>query len=673
MKSDLYPKYVNPLLNRPDRPLPEEVAIIGAGTIGPDIGYYIKSALPGIRLVLVDIDEKQLQSAEKTIQGYVKKAIDKKKMKPDYAESVGANIVYTTDYSEIKNAELVIEAATENLEIKKKIVAQIEAQVGENTIITSNTSSIPAARIFAEAKHPARTSITHFFAPAWRNPAVEVVTWEKSERSIVDYLTWMFCSTGKVPIVTLDRICFVLDRIFDNWCNDAALLLDEAIAPQVDQVAQEFVFAGPFFVLNLARGNPIIVETNTLQMEEGEHYLPANILRSVDSWVTLRPGEKLEIDSQKAEMIRDRLLGVLFSQSFDIINRGIGTLEDLNLGCQIALGFRKGPFDIIRDLGETKTENIISGFQKERPGMPGMESDYDSYQNFKRHVLVDEMDGVKIITIRRPQVMNALNDEVNMEILEVLKENESDPDVKGFVITGYGDRAFSAGADIGKFPEMLGDAGASVQYSRDCSLLLRYLDQFDKPVVAALNGLALGGGFELAIRCHKLVAAEQAWFQFPEVTLGILPGIGGLVVPYRRWPNSAKLFHDMIRQGSRMTAKEALDLGIVSALAGDYLELIEMAVREVKEMAGKPLPRIPDEPVEITALEPLEKPKAGKLTLSKEVVDIINKAIEEAAAKPSFEEALEVGYKAFGEVACTEGDKEGISAFMENRTPEFNK
>jgi enoyl-CoA hydratase/3-hydroxyacyl-CoA dehydrogenase len=305
--------------------------------------------------------------------------------------------------------------------------------------------------------------------------------------------------------------------------------------------------------------------------------------------------------------------------------------------------------------------------------MPGMEADYNSYQDFKRNILVDEMDGVKIITIRRPQVMNALSDEVNMEILEVLKENESDPNVKGFVITGYGNRAFCAGADIGKFPQMLGDSGASVQYSRDCSLLLRYLDQCEKPVVAAINGLALGGGFELAIRCHKLVADKQAWFQFPEVTLGIVPGIGGLVVPYRRWPAGSEKFHAMIRQADRMTAKEAFDLGIISGLADDYLELIQMAVSEVNELAGKPLPRIPDEPAEIAELKPLDAPMAGKLPLSREVVGIIAKAIREAAAQSSFEEALEVGYKAFGDVACTEGAKEGITAFMEKRAPEYKK
>jgi len=673
MKTKLYPSFQNPLLLDVKKSLPQIFAVIGAGTIGPDIGYYLKSAIPNGKLILVDVVEKPLENAKKRYDTYLQKAIDKKKMTAEIAEAVGKNIVFTTDYNEIKDADLVIEAATENLTIKRRIIAQIESIVRDDTIITSNTSSIPASRIFSEAKLPGRTSITHFFAPAWQNPAVEVVTWEKSDRKVVDYLYWLFCAAGKVPIVTRDEICFVLDRIFDNWCNDAAFLLDKATSVEIDKVAGEFVFAGPFFVLNLARGNPIIVETNTLQMEEGEHYRPADIFRSVDTWVTGKPGEKVDLDPAVKEYVRNRLLGVLFSQSFDIINRDIGTLEDLNLGCQIALGFRQGPFDVMRDLGKEKVTSIIEGFQKDRPGMPGMEADYERYQQFKRHLLVDEIDGVKIITIRRPQVMNALSDEVNMEILEILKEFEADPAVKGFVITGYGERAFCAGADIGKFPTMLGDAAASEKYAQDCSLLLRYLDQCNKPVVAALNGMALGGGFELALRCHKLVATNEAWLQFPEITLGILPGIGGLVVPYRRWPQTAAVFNDMIRLARRMTAREALDLGIISALAGSYRELIDIAVKEVNAMAGKPVPRISDAPVQLEPLSKIDSPSAGKLRLSDEAVAIISRAIKEGAAAASFEAALEVGYRAFGKVACTDAAKEGIGAFLERRPAEFKK
>jgi len=668
MGSDLYPDYYNPLVVKPERPMPKVVAMVGAGTIGPDIGYYLKSALPGIKLYLVDIVQKPLENARKRIEGYIQKAIDRKKMTEEKSKAVVANIHYTMNYGDIEEADLVIEAATERLEIKRKIFAQVEEIVGPDTIITSNTSSIPAQRIFSEVKRPERTTITHFFAPAWRNPAVEVITWEKVDRKIVDYLAWMFCATGKTPIISRSEICFILDRVFDNWCNDAAMLLDTATASQIDKVAEEFVFAGPFCVLNLARGNPIIVETNTLQMEEGEHYRPANIFQSVESWKTPSPGSEVKVPEDIRGRVRDRLLGTLFSH----INRGIGTPEDLNLGCQIALGFRKGPFDIMRDLGEGETRRIIGQFQRDRPGMPGPKVVISAYQDFKRHILVDEMNGVKIITIRRPQFMNALNDEVNDEILEVLKRGEDDSSVTAFVITGYGERAFCAGAEIGKFPQLLGDAEASIQYSRDCSNLLRFIDGTKKPVVAAVNGMALGGGAELAMRCHRLLATKNAYFQFPEVTLGILPGIGGVVVPYRRWPPSARVFHDMIRFGDRLSAEKALEIGVVSRLSNNYAELISSALQEVKGLTGK-VEHIPDGAVEIAEMEPVEKPMAGKLPLSKEVVDIISKAIGEAARAPTFEEALELSYKAFGQVACTEAAKEGISAFLEKRPPEFKK
>lgn len=304
--------------------------------------------------------------------------------------------------------------------------------------------------------------------------------------------------------------------------------------------------------------------------------------------------------------------------------------------------------------------------------MPGPRGEISAYQDFKRHILVDQMNGVKIVTIRRPQFMNALNDEVNDEILAVLKGGQDDSTVKGFVITGYGEMAFCAGAEIGKFAQLLGDAEASIQYSRDCSKLLRFIDGTQKPVVAGLNGMALGGGAELAMRCHRLVATRNAYFQFPEVTLGILPGIGGIVVPYRRWPARAKVFHDMIRFGTRLSAEEALGIGIFTSLANDYAELIARAVQEVKDLVGK-VPRIPDDPVEIPEMAYTDKPMAGKLPLSREVVEIISRAIEGAARAPTFAGALEVAYEAFGHVACTEAAKEGISAFLEKRRPAFRK
>jgi len=671
-ETKLYPSSFNPLFTKPTRPAPKEIAIIGAGTIGPDIGYYLKSAMPGITLYLVDVVEGPLSRAEKRITGYVQKATEKRKMKEDQAQAVLNNIIYTMDYNQIKNCDLVIEAATENISLKQKIFDSIEKIVRKDTIITSNTSSIPADRLFTKMKKPERTTITHFFAPAWRSLPVEVISWKKGSQEIIDYLSWFFAYTGKVPIITDNAICFMLDRIFDNWCNEAAYLLDDASASQIDSVTEEFVFSGPFFVLNMAHGNPIIIETNTLQMEEGPHYRPAPILGSVETWLTNRPGKKVDISEENKHTIRDRMLGILFSQSFDIIDRGIGTREDLNFGCQVALGFRKGPFDIMRDIGETEVSRIMNRFEGERPGFPQAKRPFSEYQDFNRFLLVDEMEGVKIITIRRPQAMNAISDEIDNEILKVLKENIGDPAVTGFVITGYGNAAFSAGADIGKFPATLGNKDAAAQYAKDCADVQLFMDTMEKPIVAAINGMALGGGLEIAIRCHSMVATKNAFFQFPEITLGIQPGIGGCIVPYRKWPKGADIFHEMICLARRMTVKEAHDIGMVTSISENYSDMIKEAVKEVHNIAGN-ITRVPEGKVDIPEISVPDNPMAGKLPLSKEAISIIEKTVKAGAAADTFADALEIGYQGSAEIACTEAAKEGISAFMEKRKPEFKR
>jgi len=668
----LYRSAFNPLLIQPTRPLPDEVAVIGAGTIGPDIAYYLKSAMPDCRLYLLDVVEAPLKQAEQRIIGYTQKAIDRKKMKPEKAAAVLENIVYTTDYEQIKNCRLVIEAATEDIPLKQKIFGMVEKIVSDETIITSNTSSIPADRIFAKMAKPERTSITHFFAPAWRSLPVEVISWERGSQEVLDYLFWFFAQTGKAPIITDNAICFILDRIFDNWCNESAYLLESATASQIDKVAEEFVFAGPFFVLNMANGNPIIIETNSLQMEEGDHYQPAPVLGSVARWLTHRPGSPVAVSDAIKSTVRDRLLGILFSQSFDIIDRGIGIPQDLNFGCQVALGFKKGALDLMRELGEAEVNRIMQKFKVERPGFPQPQKPFAAYQDFNRFILVDDYQGVKVITIRRPQAMNALNDELTDEILGVLTQYENDPAIKGFIITGYGTAAFSAGADIGKFPSMLGDPDASAQYARDCARVQVFMDRMQKPVVAALNGLAMGGGLEVAIRCHSMVAMQNAILQFPEITLGILPGIGGCVVPYRKWPRGAALFHEMICFGKPLKAKQAAEIGMVAGLADNHQALIQAAMDEVDKLQGN-VKAIPPGKVDIPDLTIPEEPLAGRQLLSKEAVTITAQTIQKGAATEDLAEALEVGYRGFGEIACTEAAKEGISAFLERRKAAFKK
>ena len=663
--------YANPLLDRPARGAPRHVGVIGAGSIGPDIAYYLKSALPGLKLTLIDIRQDAIDAALARLAGYAEKAVARGKMKADEARAALDGLVGSTDYATLADCDWVLEAATEDLALKRRIFADVESRVSADAVITSNTSSLPAARIFAGLKHPERATVTHFFAPAWRNPAVEVIAWERADPALVAWLRHLFAGTGKLPLTTTDAPCFMLDRVFDNWCNDAALLLGDATAAEIDSVAGEFVHAGPFFVLNLAHGNPIITETNTLQAEEeGAHYKPAAIFRSVDRWLTVSPGKSVAVDPAVAAGVRDRMLGVLLSQTVDILDREIGTAADLDLGCRIALGFKRGPLEIMRDAGDTESERILQRFARERPGMPTHKRALGAYQPAERHVLVDDIEGVKVITLRRPEALNALHDEMTDEILAVIRRFEGDAKVAGFVIVGFGAKAFCAGADIGRFPSLLGDAEAAAQYARDCSRLLVHLDSCTKPVVAALNGMALGGGFELAMRCHALVAERGAWMQLPEVTLGILPGIGAMVVPYRRWPAAAATFHRMLTRAERLSAEQAQKLGVIDALADGYDDLIAKAIAAVRAMKGVP-PRIADGAVSIPAFDAAGANEGGARKLSASVIRLIETAVAQAAAAPKLDAALEVGYRAFGAVACSAAAREGIDAFMTRRKPDF--
>ncbi len=663
--------YANPLLERPTRPAPRHVAVIGAGSIGPDIAYYLKSALPGLKLTLIDIRQDAIDAALARLAAYADKAVARGKMSADAARATVDGLVGSTDYDALADCDWVLEAASEDLALKRRIFAAVEARVAADAVITSNTSSLPAARIFAELKHPERATVTHFFAPAWRNPAVEVIDWPGADPALLVWLRHCFAATGKLPLTTSDAPCFMLDRIFDNWCNDAALLLGDASAAQIDSVAAEFVHAGPFFVLNLAQGNPIIIETNTLQAaEEGAHYRPAAIFASVARWHTVAPGQSVAVGDELRAQIRDRLLGVLLSQSVDILDRNIGSGADLDLGCRVALGFKRGPLEIMLAAGDAECQRVLQRFAQDRPGMPTATRALAAYQPRERHILVDDVDSVKVITLRRPEALNALHDQMTDEVLAVIRRHEDDPLVTGFVIVGYGSKAFCAGADLGRFPSLLGDAGAAAQYARDCSRLLVHLDRCSKPVVAALNGMALGGGFELAMRCHGLVAERRAWMQLPEVMLGILPAIGAMVVPYRRWPAAGTVFHGMLRRGERLRAEQAHELGIVDALADGFHDLMAKAVARVHALADH-VPRIGDSAVAVPGFSAEAPRSVDGRVLSAGVVALIEAAVRDAAAAPRLDAALEIGYRAFGAVACTAAAREGIAAFLDRRAPDF--
>lgn len=364
--------------------------------------------------------------------------------------------------------------------------------------------------------------------------------------------------------------------------------------------------------------------------------------------------------------------GSYIFQCFDITDRSIGTRPDLNLGTVIGLGFKKGLFEVMADMGSQKVKDIMECFRKERPGFPVPTHEIESYINFPRDILVDNINDIRIITIRRPQVANTLNISTCDEILTELKKSEADPSVKGIIFTGYGTKAFCAGADISVLLPTIGNADAGSALSRRYGSIVEQINLMNKPVVAAVNGFAVGGGCELAMGCHSIVSDKKAFFQLPEITLGIFPGMGGVVIPYRKWPEAYEKFNAMSSQAERLTSADAEKLGIVAKITDGYINMIRAAIDEVNRLKGR-IPRIPDRPAEIPLFIPPAEPKSGDVPLSKEAVGIIADVIRDAAKAASFKDAMEISYGYSGRISCMDAIKEGVSAFMEKRKPVFTK
>ncbi len=185
------------------------------------------------------------------------------------------------------------------------------------------------------------------------------------------------------------------------------------------------------------------------------------------------------------------------------------------------------------------------------------------------------------ITLDRPQKFNALNSAMIQQFNEALDTVAEDPDVRAVVVSGTG-KAFAAGADIAQYEKA--EAAQFAAFTRACNDLCDRIDTFEKPVIAAVNGLALGGGFEIVLACDIVIAAESASFGLPEVSLGLLPGWGGTQrLPQFVGPNRAR---HLIMTAGRLSAAEANQSGIVSQICA-LDDLTETARTLATDIAGR--------------------------------------------------------------------------------------
>ncbi|MFA5585688.1 MAG: enoyl-CoA hydratase-related protein [Saccharofermentanales bacterium] len=197
-------------------------------------------------------------------------------------------------------------------------------------------------------------------------------------------------------------------------------------------------------------------------------------------------------------------------------------------------------------------------------------------------ILLEQKDHIAELTINRPEELNALNRAVLHELSDILGKLEEDGGIRALILTGAGDRAFVAGADIEEMADM--NRTEAEIFARFGNRVMRQLSSFSAPVIAAINGYALGGGFELALACDLRIASRKARFAFPETGLGITPGFGGT----QRLPRLAgpMIALDLILTGRRITADEARELLIINEVT-EAEDLMPRARETARIIASK--------------------------------------------------------------------------------------
>ena len=255
-----------------------------------------------------------------------------------------------------------------------------------------------------------------------------------------------------------------------------------------------------------------------------------------------------------------------------------------------------------------------------------------------RYVKTRIEDAIATVVIDRQSKLNALNPQVVAEIDAAFASLRSDGDVRAVILTGAGDKAFVAGADIGVLAQM--DPLSGVSVSREGQDILRRIERFPKPVIAAVGGYALGGGCELALACHLRVASDRARFGLPEVSLGIIPGYGG-TVRLARVVGLGRA-NEMILSGDMIDGERAAEIGLAN-LVVPHDELLDRTRALAARIARN-------------------APVALEMAL---------KSIYQAVESP-MDQAHATEATLFGLLASTDDMKEGMAAFLEKRKAQFS-
>ncbi len=579
------------------------VVVIGSGQIGPDIAlHFAKSLLAcGGAVTVIDVNAAALASGLAKITKKIDKGEQTGAFKPAQAAALKAMLKFTADYSSATTADLVVEAATEDEALKGRIFRQLEGLCRADTVFLSNSSHLEPERIFASLQHKDRTAVAHYFFPAERNPVVEIVRGSDTSVELNTWLLRFYEAIGKLPVAVGSRYGYAADPIFEGIFAAACLCVQDDLGTvkEVDYAARKALgmTVGPFTAMNLTGGNPITQHGLDLMHQrfataQNPHpwYKAPQLLNDLlavqglsGQWFVCGRGETAEIEPAREKKISDALQAAYLALTFGIVDSGIIALDDFELCLEMALDLT-GPCRLANQLGVANALLLVQRYSAAQAGLPVpqvLQQQAELGKPFEPSHLVqhDVQSGssvVRVLTIRRPKVLNALNHMTYSQIAAAVQQAQADGTVSAIVLTGFGNKAFVSGADIHALANVRtpDDGYAIAKLGQDVA---RQIEQTQKPVIAALNGLAFGGGLELALACHARVAIADARVlaALPEVNLGIIPGSGGT----QRLPRLIGLdkANVALRTGQAFSSQDALQCGLVQQLAAAD-DLLQAAV-----------------------------------------------------------------------------------------------
>jgi enoyl-CoA hydratase/3-hydroxyacyl-CoA dehydrogenase len=673
----------------------QKVGIIGAGNMGSGIAQ--KVAQEGIDVVIVDVEEKFIQKGLENIKQTLSEGVQRKIFTEEQPQEILSRINGTTDKSEVKDADIVIEAIFEDMDVKKKLFKELDKICDEKTVLASNTSSFSISELASSINRNDRFVGLHFFYHPAKNRLLEIIPGTYTNSDTIELAKIFATLIGKTAINVTDAPGFAVNRFFVPWLNESTRILEEGIAniPTIDETAKKVfkIPMGPFELMNVT-GIPIAYHsTEGLGQKLSDFYKSSNCLKEQFNKKT-QWDLKGEIDPTKAEEVEKRLLGAVFTVACNLADEDVSSIEDIDRGAKIGLRWRRGPFELMNKYGIEHSYEIVSKFVEKHPMLEIpylLKFHYEHKEPWDfSYVDLEIKDNIAKILINRPEAMNAINEDVIRQLDEQFTEAEENPDVKAIVLEGAG-KAFIAGADIQYFIKKIEQNKIDdiCEFTRYGHSVLNKIDSSDKPVIAKLDGLALGGGAEIALTTDTIIATEKGSIGFPETGIGIYPGLGGTQRTARYI--GKELAKYMIFTGKIFDAKTAASIGLIEyivppdemdSMISDLInsgKLMKKGMRDEVKLPDKFLKiknYFSDDKIQSVLSRAKDLNELGQ-KISKTIsykaplaIKLANKIIDEGS-QLELNKGLEIELSHLSEIFSTEDALEGLNSVIKRQRPIF--